>query len=530
MEQVLVVDDDASIRLILRNILAAAGYRVTEATDGAAALAQCRANMFNLALTDLKMPGGIDGMEVLATLQKEQPALPVIMLTGYGDVRLAVTAVKLGAFDFITKPFNPDELVAIVARAIAAGRLRVRINQLEKANIQLAQLVSISTAIIVGVDESGRVTEWNASAEKILGKSREQTMGQLLAACALSWDWDRIQPAMKTCLKQGGAVPIEDVAYVTPTGSHVFLGLTFHAIIDEQGRPAGFLLLGKDITERKILESQLVQAQKLESIGQMAAGIAHEINTPMQYVGDNVQFLQKAAGTYGACLETIKAQLGRYRGGAEARLALDEIEQALRLPDVLYLINEIQPAISQTLEGVARVNGIVQAMKLFAHPDTSDASQIDLNRALESTLVISRNEWKYVAEVETHYDPVLLPVECYAGELNQAFLNIMVNAAHAIADRSNGTGALGRITVTTRLNGDWAEVDIQDTGTGIPPEIQTKIYDPFFTTKKAGRGTGQGLAVVYAVIVKKHRGAISFTTVPQQGTTFHIRIPLTVNP
>jgi signal transduction histidine kinase len=151
---------------------------------------------------------------------------------------------------------------------------------------------------------------------------------------------------------------------------------------------------------------------------------------------------------------------------------------------------------------------------------------VDINRALDSTILVSRNEWKYVAELKSDFDPELPPVPCVAGEMNQVFLNLIVNAAHAVGDVVRDTGRKGAITVATRRNGDWAEIRIRDTGAGIPDEIRTKVFDPFFTTKEVGKGTGQGLSIAHAVVVQKHQGSIDFESRVGAGTTFLIRLPL----
>ena len=191
-----------------------------------------------------------------------------------------------------------------------------------------------------------------------------------------------------------------------------------------------------------------------------------------------------------------------------------------------YLIEEIPKAIAQSLEGVGRVANIVRSMKEFSHPGTDEMQPVDLNKALECTLTVCRNEWKYVADVVTDLDPHLPPVHCMPGACNQVFLNLIINAAHAIADKQgNDSTKKGTITVSTRTDGDWVEVRVADTGTGIAEEHRTKVFDPFFTTKKVGRGTGQGLAIAHSVLVDKHGGTLSFDTEVGRGTTFIVRLP-----
>ncbi|MGO9968869.1 MAG: PAS domain S-box protein [Bryobacteraceae bacterium] len=298
-------------------------------------------------------------------------------------------------------------------------------------------------------------------------------------------------------------------------------------IFSEQGDVIGILGVLTDITERKRAEEalreterQLRLAQKLESIGQLAAGIAHEINTPIQYIGDNGRFLQEAFRDLMRVLELQRAPAGDNSGPAVLAQAL---EQGI---DVDYLQEEIPKAIEQLLQGVDSVAGIVRAMKEFSHRGPVEKAPLDLNRAIGSTILVSKNEWKYVAHLTTDLDPELPPVPCVAGEFNQVVLNLIVNAAHAIADVVKSAGRKGVIHISTRRNGAWAEIRVRDTGTGIPEAIQSKVFDPFFTTKEVGKGTGQGLSIAHGVIVKKHGGRLSFDTQCGAGTTFLIQLPL----
>lgn len=286
--------------------------------------------------------------------------------------------------------------------------------------------------------------------------------------------------------------------------------------------------LQTEIAERKLLEGQLAQAQKLEAIGQLAAGIAHEINTPTQFIGDNVRFLQDAFQDLERLIERYTAFSQAYKDGTLTETHLHAVETLAEALDLAYLTEEVPQAIRQALEGVERVASIVQAMKDFSHPGAKEKIAIDLNKAIESTITVARNEWKYVAEMVTDFDPALPPVLCLPNEWNQVILNLIVNAAHAIADMvATGTQAKGRITIRTRQAGEWAEILISDTGTGIPEAVRGKIFDPFFTTKEVGKGTGQGLTIAYDVVVKKHGGTLTFVTAEGQGTTFCIRLPLT---
>ncbi len=288
-----------------------------------------------------------------------------------------------------------------------------------------------------------------------------------------------------------------------------------------------FLAVKEDITERKALESQLAHAQKMESIGQLAAGIAHEINTPTQYVSDNLRFLEEALSDIARLLETYEALEHQMPEGAVDASLLTALEQLKEELDVDYLRQELTQSIGQALEGVAQVSRIVQAMKQFAHPGSQEKTPADLNKAIESTLTVARNEWKYVADVELELDPTLPPVPCLLGDINQAVLNMIINAAHAIQEKLGKTPeGKGTITVSTYTEHGEAVIRIRDTGVGIPEEIRSKIFDPFFTTKGVGKGTGQGLAISYSVVVDKHGGRLTCDSTQGKGTTFCVYLPL----
>lgn len=292
------------------------------------------------------------------------------------------------------------------------------------------------------------------------------------------------------------------------------------------------LIVARDITDRRAaeaereqMEMQLRHSQKLEAIGQLAAGIAHEINTPIQYVGDNTVFLRDSFRDLLGFLAVIQEKIG------SAELSEDWKARVQAL-DLDYLQEEIPRAIQQSLEGVGRVAKIVSAMKDFSHPGGAVRERIDLNRAIESTITVSHNVWKYAATLETDFDPQLPLVPCFPGEFNQVILNLLVNAAHAIEEvnAANPAGAMGVIRVSTRVTGNSVEVRISDTGTGIPEAIRARLFEPFFTTKAVGKGTGQGLSIARAVIVDKHGGSIDLTSEPGAGTTFIIRLPLETRP
>jgi len=290
-----------------------------------------------------------------------------------------------------------------------------------------------------------------------------------------------------------------------------------------------------DVTRFKIatiannhLEIQLRHAQKLEAVGQLAAGIAHEINTPTQFVGDNLHFLKNAMQDLKTLNEMCNTLLEQATACEQLNVYKTEVENFKKEIDLDFLLGDMEDAINQSIEGAQRVATIVKAMKSFSHPGGSDKESIDLNEAIENTLTIARNEWKYVANLETIYDPKLPLVSCFPGEINQTILNIVVNAAHAIEDKQKSTGSteMGLIKIVTKHRDNDVLITISDSGCGIPESHLQKIYDPFFTTKEVGKGTGQGLSLAYSVIADKHSGSLEVQSKPGEGSSFEIRLPI----
>ncbi len=283
--------------------------------------------------------------------------------------------------------------------------------------------------------------------------------------------------------------------------------------------------------ERQLMEVRLRQAQKMEAIGQLAAGIAHEINTPTQFVGDSVQFLKNSFSDIVTILEAYEALRHATTEGTSSGEALIRLTDCLEKADLPFLLEEIPRSLDRTLNGIRRINDIVHAMKDFSRLRDGEMEMVDINQALISTITVARNEWKYVADVEQDFSASLPLVRCLPSSINQVFLNILVNAAHAIADKNaGGENGKGKIGIRTRHYGDWIEISFRDTGTGIPESVQSKIFDPFFTTKEVGRGTGQGLAIAYDIVVNKHNGKITFETEIGRGTTFYVRLPMKTDP
>ncbi len=313
-----------------------------------------------------------------------------------------------------------------------------------------------------------------------------------------------------------------------------FFELTVVPYYDAEGELAGSVHIARDVSAQKQaqkdqekLQARLLHSAKLESVGQLAAGIAHEINTPTQFITANIDFLDEAFTKAEELCTALLDVLTAVKQGKVAPEQFEAIESLLDELDWAYLQEEIPLAISQSKEGLQRVTSIVQAIKEFSHPGSKQKVSADLNKIIKTTITVARNEWKYVATVDTHLDPILETIPCHADEIGQVFLNILINAAHAIESKQGEypENRLGRITITSAQCEHYAEIRIADNGPGIPPPIQHKVFDPFFTTKQVGKGTGQGLAIAHDVVTTKHGGTLSFETSPETGTTFIIRLP-----
>jgi PAS domain S-box-containing protein len=388
----------------------------------------------------------------------------------------------------------------------------------------LERLIASLPTALIALAPDGTVTHWNATAVALFGCPAGAVIGRPLGEAPIRWDWARLRGVLENRRADSGPVKVDNLAFVRPEGGEGILGLTISPVAGTEGGAPGLVIIGGDITERRAFERQLAQAEKLRSIGQLTAGIAHEINTPIQYLGDNIRFLSEA---FAELLEAVRP--GRERPGDSPPGAAGAPEPAADLSavDLDYLLAEIPEAIRHSLEGVERISRIVRAMKEFAHPGREEKSRVDLNAVIETTITVARNAWKYVAEMRTDFDPALPPVLCHPGEISQVVLNLIINAAQAIEERIRTTGAeKGEIAVSTGRRGQWVEIRVRDNGIGVPEEIRPHIFDPFFTTKEIGRGSGQGLAICYPVVVERHGGRVSFESEAGRGTEFTVALPL----
>ena len=384
-------------------------------------------------------------------------------------------------------------------------------------------------SILISISRDSRIKRWNLAAAQVFGLTTVEVTGKHLVDCGIQW----VRPDMQVEIdswfadREPRRVPV--LPFVINAKTRL-LGLTLKWISAPEEGIDELLIIGSDVTDREILGQQLRQAQKLEAIGQLAAGIAHEINTPTQYVGDNTTFLKDTWPSIAGLLELSVAIRREAGNGGVPQELLARFDEQVEQSDLEYLVKEIPRALEQSLDGIQRVAKIVKGMKEFSHPGSEEKRAIDISKAIETTITVARHEWKYVATLNTEFAPDLPLVPCLIGEFNQVILNLIINAAHAIdAAIAKGLRDKGMIVIRTRRDGSWAEIAVKDNGVGIAADVQPRIFEPFFTTKEVGKGTGQGLALAHSAIVNRHQGQLWFETKPGEGTTFFIRLPLEVN-
>jgi len=381
-------------------------------------------------------------------------------------------------------------------------------------------------------DRKGRIVFANLSLAERHGRVRDELIGESVEQVMRS---DNHSPAqlekMRKAMRENRPIRVV-VQGVHSSGKPLWLSVNITPLLGADGKASHFVGIATDITqsvedsrikkelqerietreqERDRLALELRMAQKLEAVGRLASGVAHEINTPMQFVSDNVTFLSESVQDLASVIDAYRAD--RARG--------DEVAAEVEAD---YLLAELPKAMERARDGVKRVTNIVRAMKEFSHPNTEARSSADINKAIQTTLDIARSEYKHTAVVELKLEPLPL-VPCNIGELNQVFLNLLVNAAHAI-EASGKDVSTGRIGIATQHVGAEVIITFEDNGCGIKPENLDKVFDPFFTTKEVGKGTGQGLAISRSIVVDRHGGALEVRSIVGTGTRFTIRLPV----
>ncbi|MES9976113.1 MAG: ATP-binding protein [Candidatus Thiodiazotropha sp.] len=407
-------------------------------------------------------------------------------------------------------------------------------NELREKEQFLSDVTNSMSEGFVVIDHQGAVRYANPESEWLLGWGDVEMEGrqfvELVYGDKQTTAENSVKSAIDMTLRDGLIRTGFDDVFLHKEGRQVDVAYSVSPLLREVS-DSGVVVTFNDISERKRadeerrnLERQLNQTHKMEAVGQLAGGIAHEINTPIQYVGDNLKFIKESYEDLGSLLKVYSNLMQKASDipGLEAETA--KVEETIDEIDLAYLEEETANAIEQSISGASQVAHIVLAMKEFAHPGSKQMALADMNRIVSNAVAVCKNEWKYVADTDLKLGENLPQVECLEGEISQVVLNLVINAAHAI--EAAKLQQKGKITITTTHNENSVEVRVADTGTGIPIEVQESVFNPFFTTKDVGRGTGQGLAIAQDIVMGKHQGELFFETEEGNGTTFVMRLPL----
>ena len=385
--------------------------------------------------------------------------------------------------------------------AVLEAMIEDKTRELFLSNAKLSELHRVMPGAVVVMQPDGSIDQVNDSALELLGYSRDELLGMKLQQ-----------------LRQGLQVPESEGVVRVEESWRAADGTVLPVLVSFAALAEYRVCVAVDLRERKQLEVDLRHAHKMEAIGQLAAGVAHEINTPMQFIGDNVAFLQEA-------VEDLLAYATQAESLVQPPLRA-KLDAAAKQADLGYLREHGLAAAHSALQGISRVRSIVKALKAFAHPNNSPAPT-KLNDAIRNTVKVAESEYRLVADLQLDLFDELPDVTCCVGDINQVLLNLVVNAAHAIEDRVGASGGRGKISVRTRVGAESCVViEIEDTGCGIPAAVAHRIFEPFFTTKGVGRGSGQGLSLAHAIVVERHGGRLDFETAAGVGTTFRITLPI----
>lgn len=564
-QQILIIDDDPNIVQVIEQALKYKGYCTRSATESEEGLRLFKEEgEFDVVITDLMMPG-VSGIELLERIKKTDPNCEVLVLTGFGANDTAVEALKKGAYDYLKKPTNIDELFIAVAKAIEKKKLTLRSlnyqmdleRRVEERSSELLRtqkflhsvLESSTEYFIIATDAKGQITLYNSGAERLFGYDRTEVEGKkpILFLSGLS---KNDQPEdLDDFLKDGMIDQAQTI--VNRQNREIPITLTVTPIKNEDEQTTGYIWIGKDITERLAMQAklqeyaqnlerrveertselmdrnitlektlqqlkeaqvQLFQAEKMASLGQLSAGVAHEINNPIGFVNSNLCTLKK----YVQSIHDYSYGVDRVLAGGD-QSATEDLARLKRVKKIDFILEDVASVIEESLEGTERVKSIVQDLKSFSYQDREDLVPYDLNKGIKSTLNIVWNELKYKVEVVEELNDLPM-VHCFPQQINQVVLNLLVNAAQAIQER-------GKIVVHTDVKEDEVIIEVSDTGSGISPEHLPRIFEPFFTTKELGKGTGLGLSISYRII-EKHGGSIEVQSEVGVGTTFTIHLPV----
>jgi len=499
--------------------------RVEVLADPGACIARCGKGDVDLVVVERDVGAACE--RVLSALRADGP--PVVVVLRDPSDEQALEAFRRGAAECVAVRAECDEVLPVVAleqirrwRSMRErGAVRRQIRTLERYNEKIIQ--NMNSAMLV-VDADGRVTFCNPPAEEILGESAEALGERALADwfCAAPGERGLLARSLEESLRFKGAESV----IRRGDGSVVPVGVSCSPLVDADGTPLGAVAIFQDLTEVKQLQRQVLEAEKMASIGHLAAGVAHEINNPMGFIHANLFQMSEYLGDLRRVWDHVDALQKAVSGGRdeEIRSASQTLAAASSEVDVPFVLDDLVKAIRESQEGSERIRHIVQDLRDFSHRDTGERVLADVNHCLDSTANIVWPMMKHLVEVEKDYAE-LPNVYCFPMQLKQVFTNLLVNAYQAIHEKEGDRGGIGQIRLTTRLRDEAVEAEVSDSGVGIPSENLERIFDPFFTTKKVGLGTGLGLSTSYH-IVQRHGGTLSVESRPGSGTTFRVYLPI----
>ncbi|HVT12749.1 MAG TPA: ATP-binding protein [Fimbriimonadaceae bacterium] len=381
---------------------------------------------------------------------------------------------------------------------------------------RLQAVIASAPVLLLVIELDGRIALWEGQAPPVLGAGGDPTGSLIFERWATI---PRLREAAERALSGemfSTSLDLEDIS----------IEAWFRPLQDEQGQRAGTIGVITDVTETRRFEMRLALAEKMQGIGQLAAGVAHEMNTPMQYISANTYFLQESFGSLVSLMKKYAELVLASSRGKPVRQLAREAEDCANDIEVDYLMREIPLAIEQSMSGLDHITKIVSALKEYSHPATNVHPEVDVNRLIGSTLAVTHNVWRFVADVDIQLDPNLRLIHGVSSEIVQAITNILINATDAISDEvGSGRYDKGLITIQTRNVPSGIEIRIADNGPGIPASVRSRIFELFFTTKEVGKGTGQGLAISHRVVAEKHGGSIDVESKEGVGTAFVLRLP-----
>lgn len=523
-DTVLIVEDSRTLAAGIIKLLEPLNLNTVSKSTGRDTIEWLEQNDATLVLLDYHLPD-MNGIQVIEELSDKGLEVPFIVSTGEGNEEVAVQLMKLGALDYLVKD---NSLLETLPALIEKHLDQIHKNQmllgaetaLQQSESRIKMIVDTAADAFISISSDGTILEWNPAAETVFGWNRQEIVGadvtdklipenlrevarNLLLDFENRGDQDSatFYHEMTALRRDGKSIPVTISASAVKSDSI----WTFNAFV-------------RDITQRKAMETQLTQSEKMASLGQLAAGVAHEINNPIGYVTSNMSALEDYVEVFKDLLEKYdsfeKSIETSAEENGELRKAIHDFKDEEGIDEIL---EDVQELFSESKSGLVRVKEIVQDLKSFVRLDEAEVNEVNINDGIQATLKLVWNELKYKCDVKT--DLGELPnIRCYAGQLNQVFMNLLINASHAIPEK-------GEISVQTEATDDEIIVRVSDTGSGIPEENIGQLFTPFFTTKPVGKGTGLGLSISYG-IVEKHNGVIEVESEVGKGTTFTIRLPI----